>query len=183
MKKIFLFLIILSIGCSSKKERIEIKIMECINNTKDENGIKIKESLELYENFLIKEKILKNKSANSYRKLLVNFSKEKNIKIKIDENDSLHLKVYKDRYQVSNDIVFQKLFKCYKPLEKDFLKYNRTKIEELKQVFKQLPKNNFSKDFEMAKRSLKIITEEDFELEFYRAILLNALIDYNAPPL
>jgi|TARA_R110002051_G_scaffold88167_1_gene155372 hypothetical protein len=183
MKKIFYFLIILSIGCSSKKERIEVKIMECINNTKDENGIKIKESLELYENLLIKENILKNKSANSYRKLLVNFSKEKNIKIKIDENDSLHLKIYKNRYKVSNDVIFQKIFKCYMPLEKDFLKYNQIKINELKVVFLQLSKSNFSQDIEMAKRSLKIITEEDFELEFYKAILLNALIDYNAPPL
>jgi hypothetical protein len=184
MRNIFYLLLFLLISCSSKeKERIENEMMLCINNIKDEKGNKLESHIEDYEGLLLKHNILENNSAKSYKNLLRRFMVEKNIKIELNENDTLLVKIYTNRFY---DNTFQKIFKCFNDTYKDRLNYNHQKIELLKMKLEQLNKkgeNSNDDDMKIAQLLSNNLTEKDFELKFYKAIVLEFLISYDSPPL
>jgi hypothetical protein len=180
MKRTFYFLIILFLSCSSKKERIEIKIMECIENIEDEKGIELKSHIQNYEKLLIKKNILKDTSAISYKNLLINYTKQKDILIKINADDSLYIKVYNNRF---GDTVFQKIFKCFNSIKNDNKEFDDVKLQKISEnILNSKKEEKTSNDVDLAKKLL-ILNEQDFELQFYKAIVLEFIIRYNSPAL
>lgn len=181
MKKLLFILFLIFINCSTKKERIENVMISCINNIEDEKGNKLESQIEDYEKLLLENNILESRSAKSYKNLFSRFIIKDNINIELNENDTLLVKIYSNRFY---NITFQKIFKCFNDIDKDSLKYDSHKIKILKKKFEKLKKeNNNFEDFEIAKLLNSNLDEKDFELDFYKSIVLEFLISYNSPPL
>ena len=178
MKTNFLLNIIIGFlftSCVAQNERIENLIMDCAFQSFADNGIAYKKQISDYENLLIDEKILTDNSGQSYRQLLMDIADE-------EEFDKVPSKFFVVELQKIEKPNFEEAQKCKEIIVKDSAKYDMTKLKGFEQVIdKAQYSGNFQPDA-IAKGLLKVLTEEDLELDFYklRTFLLFSIIDTNS---
>ncbi len=161
-------------SCVAQGNRIESIIMECYYQAFADNGKELKTLISDYEALLIKEKILTNKSGKSYRQVLQKIADRKEFgKVPSTFFSAELLKIKKPD--------LEKIKECQKIIVKDSSLYDMSKLKGLEQI----ENAQYSRDLKpslIAKDILKILTEDDFELDFYksRIFLLFSLIDTDA---
>ena len=85
MKKLFVLLVIMSLNsCKSKQEIVEKKMLLCLDESINKNALENEKInfyslMESYENLLISDDNLENKSKKSYLIFLDNLDREKNL--------------------------------------------------------------------------------------------------------
>nr|WP_295705824.1 hypothetical protein [uncultured Lacinutrix sp.] len=169
VKSIFcIIILIINSSCFSQNNRIENKLMECYYQSFQDNGIEIKKLIHDYENLLINEGFLKDNSAKSYITFLQNFSNQ-NI-----YTPSKFFCVESQNIKKLNEVNY---LECRKLVLEDFKHTNTSKLESIeKAVINNSNPQNVVKDM------LKVLTKEDFEIEYYKrqAFLVFCLIDTEA---
>lgn len=144
-----------------KEKRIEELIMECSYNAFEDNGVYFKKVISDYEALLIKDKFLADNSAKSYLKVVQDIANEK----EFEKASSLN---YYDELQKLDESVTEKLDFCN--LYEINLKENQLdKLTVLEKSIDNVIKTTGSVNpAELAKDMLQVLTEKDFELEFYK---------------
>ncbi|WJJ96550.1 ExbD/TolR family protein [Algibacter luteus] len=178
MKTNFLLNIIIGFlltSCVAQNERIENIIMDCSYQSFDDNGIAFRKLISDYENLLINENILADNSGKSYRQVLKDIASEK-------EFDKVPSKFFAEELQKIEKPNLEKAQKCQEIIVKDSAKYDMTKLKGLEQAIDNAQYSGDLQPALIAEDILKVLTEKDFELEFYklRTFLLFSIIDTNA---
>jgi biopolymer transport protein ExbD len=168
MKNIFYFLFLLLISCSPKKERIEDKLFDCSITASKKDNKDLLKRLKNYESELIKNKILKDNSAKSYRNIIVKIANEKDYSFDVPESISENiLKVGDSAYYIGID--------CQKKILSDSLKYDFNKFLKFQEsIKKSMYENDLSPQI-IAKNYLSVLTEDDFELNYYKSRIILVL--------
>ncbi|ETN96883.1 hypothetical protein P278_03090 [Zhouia amylolytica AD3] len=149
--------------------------MDCAYQSFADNGIAYKKQISDYENLLIDEKILIDNSGQSYRQLLMDIADE-------EEFDKVPSKFFVVELQKIEKPNSEEAQKCKEIIVKDSAKYDMTKLKGFEHV---IDKGQYSGNFQpasIAKGLLKVLTEKDLELDFYklRTFLLFSIIDTNS---
>ena len=159
MKKIILTLLIfgmLTISCKKQAERVETKIMNCIYESYEDQGVAFKEAFSDFEQLLITEKILEDKTGSSYKAFFE--------KIVIDNEFN-----YNPSQSFANKIMEirmpqnESFINCQSELRKELKKET-----ELRVVLDSILTTETFGASEVAKGFLMVFDEEDFELDYYK---------------
>jgi len=162
-------------SCVAQNERIENIIMDCSYQSFSDNGKEFRTLISDYENLLINEKILADNSGKSYRQVLQKIADGK----KFDKVPSKFFSVELQKIEKPDS---EKAQECQKIIVKDSASYNMSKLKGLEQAIANAQNSNDIQPSLVAKDILKVLTEEDFEIDFYklRTFLLFSIIDTNS---
>lgn len=149
--------------------------MDCSYKSFSDNGKALKALIFEYENLLIKEKYLADSSGKSYREILQKISNG-NL---FDKTPSKFFSVELKKIEKPN---LEKLQTCQEIIAKDSSFYNLSKLKGLEQVIINAQNSRDLQPSHIARDILKVLTEEDFELEFYkmRTFFLFSIVDTNS---
>ena len=78
---LFISFVFLILSCSAQTERIETKLMDCTFKSYADGGVELKNLISDYQSLLIKERILQDNSARSYRSILEKITEKNGIEI------------------------------------------------------------------------------------------------------
>ena len=148
-------------SCVAQNDRIENVIMDCSFQSFPDKGKAFKTLIVDYENLLINEKILADKSGKSYRQVLQNIADG-------NEFDKVPSKFFSAESQKLGKPDFEKAQECKKTIIKDSASYNMSKLEGIEQAITNAQNSNDLQLSVIAKDILKVLTEEDFEIDFYK---------------
>ena len=148
-------------SCVAQNNRIEDKIMDCSYQSFADGGKEFRSLLADYEGLLINEGILADNSGKSYRQVLQNIANGKNL-------DKAPSKFFTDELQKIEKPDLEKAQECQKIIVRDSASYNFSKLEGLEQAFMTSQNSNAIQPSLLAKDILKILSEEDFEIDFYK---------------
>lgn len=162
-------------SCVAQNERIENIIMDCSYQSFADNGIAFKKLISDYEHLLINERILTDNSGKSYRQVLKDIADEK-------EFDIVPSKFFAEELQKIEKPDLEKAQKCQEIIVQDSAKYDMTKLKGLEQAIDNAQYSGDLQPALIAEDILKVLTEKDFELDFYklRTFLLLSIIDTNS---
>jgi len=153
-----LFTLILITSCLTEEKRIEITLQECYYSSLEDKGEYLKYCMNRYENYLVRNNILKNKNGTSYIKSMLNIS---DIKV-----DSAFSDIYDDQlFKLDTDV--QGICQI---LLLDSEQYKKSKLYKIKQIIKSNPPKD---DFKSL--GLEILDANDFELDYYKLSFFKAL--------
>ncbi|MDP2542077.1 hypothetical protein CSC81_07950 [Tenacibaculum discolor] len=156
----------------SQEKKIEEMYQKCLYNSLHDKGEKLKRINKEFENYLIKEKILKDSSGSSYKKFLntLHTSKGKVMKFSFTYPylDSMH------GIENGKPIFFKLDSTCVKEivLNDDFTKH----LEKLESLMPKEKTNDLSLVF---KNMDTVFSAEDFELDYYKQKFFILLCAYN----
>lgn len=172
MKKLKLFTLLLFASIYSiysQPERIENRLMECWYNSYDDE-LKARQSIINYENFLVKEGVLEDNSANSYMSFLQNFA-ERNESIKMPS------KLFYLEVQKLKRLNIKKYEECHKMVLIDTLDYDLSKLLAVGEAI-----SSDNRPHIIARDILKVLSHDDLEIDYYklRTFLLLSIIDTQA---
>jgi len=166
-----ILLVFLSTYCFSQNVRIENKIMECYYVSYADSGNALKKLINEYENLLVNERILADKSGESYLDILTKIAKEN----KVEKNPSVFFSTELKNINKSN---FKNIQKCIEAVNKDSSLYKKSKLKNLHEITNLNNLDSFKTASILSKKILQVLTKEDFELVFYKMrifILLEVL--------
>lgn len=172
---LYLTLGLLFTSCTSQNDRIENVIMKCSYQSFDDKGKAFKALIDDYENLLIDENIIPDRSGKSYRQVFLKVASG-------NEFNKVPSKFFATEMQKLEKPDMEKARKCQKIIDQDSLSYDVSKLKGLEQAMINAQKSLDLQPSTIAKEILDVLTEEDFELDFYkmRAFLLFSLVDTNA---
>lgn len=175
MKTNFLLYIIIALlfaPCIAQNNRIENLLMDCSYQAFADNGKEFKTLISDFESLLIKEKILADKSGNSYRQVLQKIADGK-------EFNKVPSTLFSVELQKIEKPDLEKVQECKKNIVKDSSLYDMSKLKVLEQAIDNAQNSGDLQPSLIAKGILKVLTKDDFELDFYklRTFLLFSLID------
>lgn len=173
MNKILVYLIILaSLSCNKKQERIEEKLYNCfLNELSSQEKTKFLELIENYETHLVEKKILRSSGSNSYWEFYKNIAMT-------GEFD------FSNKFELSKKIKFlnrdsisanQELIECHHNLYNSE-HYKNTVHFKLYETIKK--KGNQNKVMNVVIATSEILSPKDFELPYYRLITLMFIEDH-----
>lgn len=169
MKKIFLGLFILgclTVSCQEQPERLETKAMNCVFESYDDKGVAFKKAIYDFEQVLITEKILKDRSGKSYKALFEKIATNNELtNWPITSFDDLLSNIGAPRQEA--------LGSCLATLEKNT-------INKLEAFAKTIQTSDELTPSILANGILAALDEEDFELNYYKmnTFLLFDTINY-----
>ncbi|RUA12799.1 MAG: hypothetical protein DSY83_13515 [Flavobacteriia bacterium] len=167
----FLAVIISISSCSSQEERIESKLMECTFQSYPDEGIEFKNLIANYQALLVKEGVLRDTTGESYRNIFKKLAEGNGF----DKQPSTYFFI---EHKNINPPDFDKKQLCQEKVISDSSKYDTTKLFLFQHAF--APNNpNSSRASTIAKEVVNILTDEDFELTYYKlhAFLIFSYID------
>jgi len=164
MKKLLLTYItfgILAISCQKQTERIETKLVNCIYENYKDQGTKFKKLLSDFEQLLIDEKILKNRTGKSYKAIFDKIVVDNDF----DYNPSESFLTKIIELGMPKNEAFRN---CQSEL-REKSKNEFSKSYELQTVLDSIFKNsvNISPSI-VATGILSVLNEKDFELDYYK---------------
>lgn len=164
MKKLLLTYItfgILAISCQKQTERIETKLVNCIYENYKDQGTKFKKLLSDFEQLLIDEKILKNRTGKSYKAIFEKIVVDNDF----DYNPSESFLTKIIELGMPKNEAFRN---CQSEL-REKSKNEFSKSYELQTVLDSIFKNsvNISPSI-VATGILSVLNEKDFELDYYK---------------
>jgi len=147
-------------NCQSQTERVETKIFNCINQSFPNNGNDFNKTILQFENELIEQHILKDRTGKSYREIYKQIYSETEIEFKPS-------KVFTDSIRSVNKYYFQIFLDCegkYMNTEN----YINSKTNKLKTALESLNKSGKFEPKIIAKVILSNLDNNDFELDYYK---------------
>jgi len=162
-------------SCIAQNDRIENIIMDCSYQSFEDGGKKFRKLISDYENLLIKEEILADESGKSYRQVLQKIADR-------NEFDKIPSIFFTDELQKLEKPDLEKAQECQKIIVKDSTIYNLSKLKGLELAINNAQNSRDIQASLIAKDILKILTEEDFELDYYklRTFFLFNIIDIDS---
>lgn len=159
-------------SCVAQNDRIENIIMDCSYQAFADNGKAFRTLISDYENLLINEKILADNSGKSYRQVLQKIADG-------NEFNKAPSTFFSAELQELEKPDLEKAQECQKIIIRDSAIYDMSKLKGLEQA---IDNRQYSGDLQpslIAEDILKVLTEGDFELDFYklRIFLLFSIID------
>jgi len=148
-------------SCAAQNDRIENIIMDCSYQAFADNGKAFRTIIADYENLLINEKILADNSGKSYRQVLQKIADG-------NEFDKVPSKFFTDELQKIDKPDREKAQECQKIIVKDSTTYNMSKLKGLEQAITNAENSYDIQPSLIAKDILKVLSEDDFELDFYK---------------
>lgn len=139
---------------------MEVKLMDCIYENFDDKGIEMKQTISDFEQLLINERILKDNTGKSYRAIFEEIASDDNFNFHPSQS---FMDLIMNIPQPNSDSVRN----CQNTLLKNH-NYDFSKGKKLQSV---LESNQNSDNFEpsnMANGILKVLDENDFELDYYK---------------
>ena len=135
--------------------------MDCSYQAFADNGKAFRTLITDYENLLINEKILADNSGKSYRQVLQKIADG-------NEFNKVPSKFFTDELQKIDKPDREKAQECQKIIVKDSTSYNMSKLKGLEQAITNAENSNDIQPSLIAKDILKVLSEDDFELGFYK---------------
>ena len=162
MKNLLNLLVVFLVACSPAQERIENKLTQCSYHSFEDGGAQFQELMLDYENLLIKEGLLMDKSGASYRRMLSQLSEGNNVKGKalysfIEQWSGLEKR---EEFDMQNCIQ-QILSDSTQYKSHTYLKFQATMEKEVT-LF-----GDFQPEL-LATKMLGILSAKDLELDFYK---------------
>lgn len=159
-------------SCVAQNERIENIIMECFYQSFADTGKEFRTLISDYENLLVNEKILTDNSGESYRQVLQKIANG-------NAFDKVPSKFFSAELQKLEKPDLEKAQECQKIIINDSASYNMSKLKGLEQAITNAQNSNDIEPSIIAKDILKVLTKEDFEIDFYklRIFFLFSIID------
>ena len=168
MKKVLYILFLIFIGCSNQQERIEKKLFDCSVTASKKDNKDLLQRFKYYESELIKNKVLKDNSAKSYRNVLEIIAKEKDYFFDIPE--SINENVLR-----VEEAAYEQVINCQKKILSDSLKYDfKVFFKFQESIKKSMYENNISPQI-VAKNYLSVLNEDDFKLNYYKTRIILVL--------
>jgi hypothetical protein len=158
---LYLFFGITTAFCFGQKERLENRMMECIYQSFTDNGKAFKTQLSEYQKLMIEDGVLADSSGKSYR----------NIFKTIVELGELKKTPSKSFLEVFNDIEKpdrDKRSQCQEAISQDSSKYDFSKVIQLRQAMYTMQDSKNLELSETMSNMLTVLSDEDFELDFYK---------------
>lgn len=159
MKKIIFTLLIfgmLAISCKKQAERVEVKIMNCIYESYEDQGTAFKKALSDFEQLLIAENILEDGTGKSYKaffeKMVINDA------FNYNPSQSFLNKVIEIRSTQNESFI-----NCQSELRKELKKET-----ELQATLSAILTSENQSPSQIAKGFLMVFDEDDFELDYYK---------------
>lgn len=164
MKKNFLLhliILLLFASCSSQNKRIETELMECYYQTYSDNGAELKRLISNYQSLLVKEKVIADSSAKSYLNFYQKIAEEK----EFEHIPSKSFLTELQSIEKPNGMINRE---CQSRVLTDSSSYNTNKIFILEDAISSVQEAGDLSPSLVAKQILTVLSEEDFELEYYR---------------
>lgn len=163
MKTSILYLLfgITTTFCFAQKERIEVKMADCLFQSYEDKGEALQKLLSDHEQLLIDENILEDSSGKSYRKAYENQMNSKNIK--------LPSKLFMNEFSKLKSLDVDKRAKCIEDTQKDSLKYDYSKFSKFQSIMAETEGMSVSNPV-IGKRLHFTLSDEDLELDFYKIV-------------
>jgi biopolymer transport protein ExbD len=164
MKKNFLLhliILLLFASCSSQNKRIETELMECYYQTYSDNGAELKRLISNYQSLLVKEKVIADSSAKSYLNFYQKIAEEK----EFEHVPSKSFLTELQNIEKPNGMINRE---CQSRVLADSSSYDTNKIFILEDAISSVQEAGDLSPSLVAKQILTVLTEEDFELEYYR---------------
>ena len=148
--------------------------MDCSYQSFADSGKEFKKLISDYENLLIKEEILADKSGKSYRQVLQKISNENGF-------DKVPSMFFITEWQKIVKPDNEKAMECQNIMVEDSASYDMSKLKKFEQAMNNA-RNSINIQSTLAKELLEILTEDDFALDFYkvRTFFIFSLISTNA---
>lgn len=164
MKKNFLLHIIILLvftSCSSQNKRIEKEFIDCSYQAYADNGTKLKMLISDYQKLLIKEKILTDSTAKSYRNLFQEIA---------NGNKFTHIssKSFFEQLQTIEQPDRILIEECQLKILRDSAKYDITKLRMLENAISSVQNSGDIEPSLIAQQILSVLTVKDFELDYYK---------------
>tara|TARA_R100000306_G_C4365691_1_gene137536 strand:- start:668 stop:1582 length:915 start_codon:yes stop_codon:yes gene_type:complete len=164
MKKtlsINIIILLLFTSCSSQNKRIEKEFMDCSYQAYSDNGAQLKKLIYEYQELLVEEKILTDSTAKSYRDFFQDIAYG---------NEFRHVpsKSFLEQLQTieqPNRILIQE---CQSRILKDSSNYDMIKLRMLEKAISSVQNSGDLQPSLVAKQILSVLSEEDFELDYYK---------------
>jgi biopolymer transport protein ExbD len=171
---LFISSVFLVPSCSAQTERNETKLMDCTFQSYADGGLELKNLISDYQSLLIKEGILQDNSARSYRRILENISN----KSRIEREPS---KFFIIEIRNINQPDLEKIQQCELKTFADSASYDFSKLRRFENIFSTNNPNS-SRVSSVTKQMLDILTLEDLKLDYYklRTFLIFSYIDTDA---
>ncbi|MCE2612320.1 hypothetical protein LVD13_04990 [Flavobacteriaceae bacterium D16] len=171
---LFILSVLQILFCSAQTERIETELMDCVYQSYADGGAELKNLIRDYQSLLIKEGILSDDSASSYRRILQKISE----KGKIEKEPSRFFNI---EVRNINQPDSEKIQRCYLKKFEDSASFDFSKLRRFENIFNADNPNN-SRVSSVAKQMLDVLTLEDFKLDYYkvRTFLIFSYIDTDA---
>lgn len=147
-------------SCIAQNNRIENALTACSYEAFSDNGIAFKNKISSYQNLLIKEKIITDPSGKSYLQLLQKFADGKGL-------NKVPSKLFIAELQTIKSPNSDKTRECQKIIKNASEEYNNTTFK----AFEKVISNQYSPN-SLVVALLKLVTEEDLELDFYKIRIL-----------
>lgn len=146
--------------------------MECFYQSFADTGKEFRTLISDYENLLVNEKILTDNSGESYRQVLQKIANG-------NAFDKVPSKFFSAELQKLEKPDLEKAQECQKIIINDSASYNMSKLKGLEQAITNAQNSNDIEPSIIAKDILKVLTKEDFEIDFYklRIFFLFSIID------
>ncbi len=159
----------------AQDERIESKIMECSYQAFADGGKELKKLIYDYEMLLIDEGFLEDSGGGSYLNVIENLAKNNGY-------DKFPSKFFPTELQKIEKPDIDKTLECQKLMSIDTVSYNNSKLKTFEQSIDKIINSNDISTSLVAKEFLKILSEEDFELDFYkfRTFFVFTIIETNS---
>ncbi len=171
MKKLLYIILIFSIvSCNTSKDRIEVKLMDCIYSNYMDEGALFKQAMLDHEQYLITTGILKDATGDSYIKAF------KKISIENTFNISETFAAGTSRLELNRESKESLFIEC----RKSMLNINISSLEKGNKLgaITALMGTNGNVDISsVANEVLELLNEDDFELNYYK---LNAFLIFDA---
>lgn len=148
-------------SCSAQDDRIENKIMDCSYQSYSDGGTELKNLIIEYENLLVNEGILADNSGKSYRQVLQKIANG-------NEIDKVPSKFFGTEIQKIEKPNLEKVQECQKIILKDSASYDISKLKGIEEVVINAQNSNDLQPSLIAKDILKVLSDEDFEINFYK---------------
>jgi Biopolymer transport protein ExbD/TolR len=148
-------------SCVAQNDRIENVIMDCSYQSFADNGKGLKTLIADYEKLLINENILPDNSGKSYRQVLQKIADR-------NEFDKIPSKFFANELQKLEKPDLEKAQECQKIIVKDSASCSMSKLKSLELVLTNAQNSADLQPSLIASDILKVLSEEDFELDFYK---------------
>ena len=174
MKNLFTITFILFLTtCKGQDYKIENQLVDCLNSSAKRFGIDLKKEFNVFENHLIENKVLKNKSGDSYYQIYKRIEKEGDINFSFNYSllDTIRLH--------SDSIGLQEIQEnCSNSFEKilNSKDYKKSKLYRLNLAMDSIKKTGKINISEIAETVTKVLNPKDFEQDYYKMTVMLTLI-------
>jgi len=160
-------------SCRGQDYKIENQLLKCLVSSANTFGIDLKKEFNEFENYLVDNKVLKDKSGDSYYQIYKQIEKDGDISFSFNYSLLDTIRLHSDStglqgIQTDCSNYFEKILNS-----KD---YKKSKLYTLNLAMDSIKKTGNINVSEIAKTITRILTPKDFEQDYYKMTAMLTLI-------